>query len=85
MNDTLKHASVVIEDNTGKMEQSAVVVEKNTQNMKETGLLIAENTRAIREYTNPMRYVFPIFWASILFFNYYFFRKIIKFLKNSVQ
>ncbi len=85
MNDTLKHASAVIEDNTQKMGQSAIVIEKNTQNMKETGLLIAENTRAIRGYTFPMRFIFPVFWASILLFNYYFFRKIIKFLKTPIQ
>jgi hypothetical protein len=85
MNDTLKHASVVIEDNTQKMEKSAEIIAQNTKNMKETGLLIAENTRAIREYTSPMRFIFPVFWASILLFNYYFFRKIIKFFKSPIQ
>jgi hypothetical protein len=82
MNNTLKHASTVIEDNTQRMAHSGELIEDNTQKMKETGLLIAENTRAIRGYTFPMRFVFPIFWASILLFNYYFFRKIIKFIKS---
>lgn len=82
MNGTLKHSSEVIEANTQRMEQSAELIVDNTQKMKETGLIIAENTRAIRGFTYPMRFAFPIFWASILLFNYYFFRKIIKFFKN---
>ncbi len=85
MNDTLKNASVVIENNTQRMEQSGELIEDNTRKMKETGFLIAANTRAIKDYTNPMRLIFPVFWASILLFNYYFFRKIIQSLKTPTQ
>lgn len=64
------------------LDKASVVIESNYEAMKESGVVIQESTHEVRTY---MRYVLPAVIISIFIFQYIFFCRILRKIKESLM